>query len=146
MELVLQEVEEITLIPEETILTAEVLAVTEVVKPWKDEKTGEDQVKIAFDFMITDPEHRGVKVSGETPTTFNNGSFCKLYGWVCELMGRDSLPEKFKLDTELLVGSPCRIVIAHTKPKDPKKNRPREFVSDVLRPSTKAASTSEDPF
>lgn len=157
------------LIPEDTVLDAEVGAVKDDIKPFnkKDDKgndTGIPVVKPTFTFLTSfDGQDR--KVWGETWPEFYPHPDCQLWSWTKEILGVDNLDPDFVLDTDDLVGLKCRVTMGvrsywSNKGLPPKEDgTPAEkterfvnFVKDVQRASTasvgagSAAAKYDDPF
>lgn len=153
-EFVLEEGSDFRLIPDGTILTAEIIRCEDRETPFKDEKkseeTGKDvmQREVSFTFQVTEPgEFYARTVFGRTPTTFNTSEQCKLRLWVQELLAIDLLPEKFRFSTDTLEGLPCRIAVGvrTSKPNEKyPKGRQTNFAWDVLR--TNSVLMAEDIF
>lgn len=139
---------EFTLIPDGEILDCEVVACEERETPFDDEKNpGQKQREVSFRFQVTDPgEYNGRTLFGRTPTTFNTNENCKLRLWVQELLGMDVLPEKFRFNTDTLIGLPCRVAVGvRTSKPSPQypKGRTTNFAWDVLRQNS---GHFTDPF
>ncbi len=157
-EFVLEESAGFELIPEGEVLAAEVIACEQRETPFDDEKDIPDaqregrevkkQKEVSFRFQITEPgDYYGKHVFGKTPTTFSTNENCKLRQWVQELLGMDKLPEKFRFNTDTLVGLPCRVSVSQRTSK-PSAANPRgkttNYVFDVLR--INSGALIEDPF
>lgn len=142
-------------IPDNTFLTATVLSVKTVKKPFKDDNQN-DVYKVEWNFEVTeDGEFKGRKIKGETSTNFVKHSGCKLFMWVQSVFGRE-LPEDFEVDTETLVGAEVRVHVDGSQGKE-KNDKPGEFwlnqrVKDVLSAqkvtsgSAYAGVDDEEPF
>lgn len=95
--------------------------------------------KFKWTFIITDPEAGdwdGKDVYGDTSRTFTAHPNCKAYAWVKAITGR-AYEQGEELDTDDLIGMPCRIMIMH---KGDKQGRTWMRVKEVL--PAKAASRS----
>lgn len=91
----------------------------EIVENWK------------WTFVVTDEEWRGQKITGKTSTAFTAHPNCKAYNWVTAITGK-SYGDGEMLDTDDLIGMPCRIVTKHSKPD--KFDRIWVNVGNVLKP------------
>lgn len=140
-----------TLIPDKTMLAAEVLDVKTKVAPFKDKETGAEVRQVEFKFQVTEPGDYDEKyVWGKTSTSFVDHPGCKLRSWVSELLGADSLPSGFTFNTDDLLDLECRIIVGVRSWID-KDNvtQERNFVSDVLRDKSLSSSvydSNEEPF
>lgn len=126
---------EFPLIPDGTIVNAEVLSITKKPMPYKDEKTGEFVVRVEWEFKIVDdPEYSG-RLWGNTSTKFTTHPDCRMRAWVSEILGADVLPKDFRFNTDTLVGQKCRVVVEVYEFFDKKKNAQqfRNRVQDVIR-------------
>lgn len=116
------------------------------VEPHEFEWDGETVKKFKWTFVVNDPEAGdwdGKEIFGDTSQTFTAHPNCKAYAWVKSITGR-SYEHGEELDTDDLLGMPCRVMIGH---KDDKQGRTWMRVKEVLPP--KAASRtapSEAPF
>lgn len=130
------------LIPEGTVLDAEVIGVTEKLAPFKDRTTGEDVYRLDFSFVITDEKYTNRRIWGETPTTFSTNPDCVLRAWAQEIFGVNQLAPGYDLNTDDLVRGKCRIAVGHRTYKDKKTDTDKtvQFVSDVIR------MQGEEPF
>ena len=131
------------LIPEGTVLNAEIMKIEEKVLPFTDDD-GNPIKKVEFSFLVTDEKYSNRRLWGQTSTKFVDNPNCKLRSWTCELMGLDTIPNDFTLDTDQLVGLPCRVTVGHrtVKGKDGEEDTQREFVADVIRVRSHAPSAS----
>lgn len=104
---------------------------------------GEMVRKLRWSFIVTEPPYDGTKIVGETSFTFTNHPNCKAYNWVAALTGR-RYEEGEELDTDILIGLPCRLVIGYKESKGSKWIR----VADVLpaRMQAEQKSPEEAPF
>lgn len=148
-EFVLEEGVDFQLIPDGEVLAAEVIVCEVRETPFDDEKNpGEKQKEVSFRFQVTEPgEYENRQVFGRTPTTFNSNEACKLRMWVQELLGMDKLPEKFRFNTDTLIGLPCRVSVSQRTSKPSDKNprgKTSNYVFDVLRANS--GRPVEDPF
>lgn len=137
-------------IPAGTWLDAEVLAVDEVEKPYKDDD-GNPVKKVEFTFGVQwNGDDR--KVWGETSTKWVYHSGCKLRQWSQEIFATD-LPEEFVLNTDHLVGEKCQILVGlRTWEAGSKDGRSwdagsKNFVEDVKRAGSNAVApvTAAEP-
>lgn len=129
-------------IPEGSVLGAEVLEVKEKKMPFTDDN-GNDIFKVEFKFLITDDEFSGRNIWGNTPTTFSENPDCKLRSWTQEILQLDAVPVGFSLDTEHLVGMPCRVQIGHRIQTKGDQKIVRDYVADVIRARTRAPSSAD---
>ena len=133
------EVPEFEVIPEGTIHPATIVSVEERETPWliddNDPSLGKKH-QVSFRFQISEGEHKGRTLFGNTPTTFTNHPDCKLRAWVQEILGQNGLPVGFNLDLEELVDLPVKVAVAHrTKRNADGTETIREYASDVIRAS-----------
>lgn len=124
-------------IPEDEILAAEVTAVDLRQKPFNDKETGAEIWRLEFAFIVTEPGSawEDQRLWGDTSTLFNSNPNCKLRAWAAELMEAEELGPQFRLDTDELIGLPCRVVVGQ-KPyidKLTQLEKRRNFVKDVIR-------------
>lgn len=139
-----------SLIPDKTMLAAEVLNVKTEIMPFKDKETGAEVRKVSFKFQITEPgEYEDRYVWGSTSTSFVDHPGCKLRSWVSELVAADSLPAGFSFNTDDLLDAECRVIIGVRSWID-KDNvtQERNQVTDVLRAKSLSDSVydNEEPF
>lgn len=77
----------------------------------------EDVTKLRWDFVVLDEgDWKGKTIFGDTSTNFTNHPNCKAFNWVASLTGRQ-YEEGEDLDTDDLLGLPCRIIIGHKPDK-----------------------------
>jgi hypothetical protein len=139
-------------LPEDDIKTAEVISVKLEEKPYTDDD-GNKVKKVVFKFGIIDPDgtHDGTNVWGETPPRFNTHPDCKLRNWSSAILG-SVLPVGYKLETDLLVGKECRIVLRLKEYPDkdnPDRIKQVNQVKDVMPTSDnmdRMANPDEEPF
>lgn len=139
---------EYEIIPEDTILEAEVGKVQTVPTKMIDEQTGEPVKQVEFTFIIKDEPYVGRKAWGRTSTKFTTHENCKLRGWVTEILAVDALPTGFRLDTDALVGSRARIVLEVNSWEDKKsgETKSNNRVKEVIRSRSASKATAEEPF
>jgi hypothetical protein len=127
----LEEAPVFELIPEETILEAEVVNCEQRETPFwidVDDHSKGKQEEISFRFKVTEPgEFFGRTLFGRTPPWFNTSPKCRLRIWTQEILGVDELAEGFEFDTDDLITMPVKIVIGH---QTIKKGKPDEEVRD----------------
>lgn len=107
-------------IPEDTLLRATLVEVTDKTIEWKDRQTGEDKSAVLLEwwFKITDNKvedglYEGRKVKGETDAKITNHPNNRFRSWAEALLGRD-LPVGAGIDTDDdLVGLSCLISVRH---------------------------------
>lgn len=118
---------------------------------------GKKKWEVSFSFKITDPDpvlcllpndEGGVDeisvtvfdqiLFGNTPTTFSTHPDCKLRLWAQEILGGTTLPVDFELDTDDLVGLPCRAVVGVRERKggDGVGVIRKNYVTDVIHASS----------
>lgn len=99
-------------------------------------------VRLNWRFLVTDGEHAGLHINDGTSPKFSIDPPSKLYEWACALLGR-TFELGDKIDTDDLIGLPCRIEVGH-KPdkKDPTKMWMR---IDTLMPH-RGSSSAEAVF
>lgn len=121
-------------IPEGEILEVEVTKVQKAVKPFKDDD-GNPVVKVEFTFSVVDDNYNGRLLWGETPTTFTTHPDCKLRSWVQEILAVTELPPGFEFNTDTIIGSRARAVVAIREYPDKQTGeiKQRNYVSDVIR-------------
>ena len=141
---------EFPVIPEDTILRAEVVEVKQETKPFKDDD-GNPVVKVVFQFKVTDDDFTRQRVWGETPVTFTNHPDCKLRSWMQEIMGGEIDVVGTKVNTDDLVGCECRIVVGNRSWTDKTTGevKRRHFAKDVLRSRSSSLSDYDydsEPF
>jgi hypothetical protein len=132
-------------------MAAEVTAIAEKEAKFKADD-GSVKMRVEFSFVITEPDLAwdGQRIWGDTPTTFTTNPDCKLRAWSTEILG-DELGPGFALDTDLLVGMPCRIVVGAREYQQNNMDKVHNFVKDVIRAKGAAirplvSNTNEEPF
>lgn len=139
-----------TLIPDKTMLAAEVLDAQVQIAPFKDKETGAEVRQVHFKFKVVEPgEFEERFVWGKTSTSFVDHPGCKLRSWVSELLGADSLPAGFTFNTDDLLDLDCRVIVGVRSWID-KDNvtQERNYVKDVLRDKSLSSSVYDnvEPF
>ena len=128
------------IIEEDSILEAEVVSVEKKKMPFQDKETGADVFNMEWKFLVDEPDspHDGANIWGKTSIKFNTHPDCKLKNWSQEVLAAEFDP-KFVLDTDMIVGEKCRIVVGIERWNDKKTDEPREknVVKDVIRSRTK---------
>lgn len=103
------------MIPEGTIVAAKVLSIVPV--------TLQFGPKLNWKFEVTEPgDWQGYKINGSTTQNFTLHEKCKLMQWASALLGR-VFEVGDQLDTDDLIGLPCRILIEW----QPDKNDDEKF-------------------
>lgn len=97
---------------------------------------GETVQKLRWNFVVDDPAYQGEKVTGDTSMTFTDHPNCKAYNWVTAITGR-RYESGEELDTDDLMGLPCRILIGYRDGKNGKWMR-----VDNVYPAKASASTA----
>lgn len=139
---------EYTLIPEGSILDAEILdvEVRDSYYFWvdPDDHSKGKEKEVSFKFKVTEPgPNKDDWIWGSTSTVFNTHPNCKLRLWVEEIFAvEDSLPADFTLDTSDLKGQPVRIVVENYYSK--KNERMQHKVADLQRAGV--SHTAVDAF
>ncbi len=134
---------------DDSIVTATVVAVKTVEKPYKDDD-GNPVKRVEFKFSISDGSaHDGTNVWGDTSTKFVQHPECRLRNWSQAILGQE-LGVGYRLDTDLLVGHDCRINVGLKQYEQNGQPKQRNFVKDVI-PSAAAinamrAAPDEEPF
>lgn len=140
-------------IPEDEIVAAKVMNVKQVKmlgaggKPYKNEK-GEEVDQVEFSFTVEDSSspYDGLRFWGKTSTTFTTNSNCRLRAWAQEILGQELVPG-YALDTDDLVGNPCRVVVGVREYEKEGQTKQTNYAKDVIR--AKAGTTflsDEEPF
>ena len=146
-------------IEDDEVYAARVESVRVAEKPYTDD-AGNKVKKVEFKFTLIDPDgpHDGDNLWGETTTKFNTHPDCKLRNWSQAILGQ-VLPAGYVLDTDVLVGQECRVIIGwkeyedKDKPIDPatgkRPMKERNWVKEVM-PTSEAmdrmAHPNEEPF
>lgn len=134
-------------IPEDTKLHAEVVSVATRKK--KNGQTGEEYERVNFKFVVADPDSpwHEQTLYGDTPTTFNTHPDCRLRNWSQEIMGVEELPAKFRLDTDVLEGLDCYVIVGAREYEKDGEKKTANWVKDVQRTnSSSTAGPDEEPF
>lgn len=129
-----------SLIPEGEVLAARLMNVEPNTFEWG----GETVHKLRWKFVVAEEgDWQGREITGDTSTNFIAHPNCKAYNWTTAITGR-TYGEGEELETDDLVGMPCKIIIMH---KAGKEGATFMNVKDVL-PHRGAASVppSEAPF
>jgi hypothetical protein len=131
---------------DDTIVTAVVSAVKIQEKPYVDDD-GTKVKKVVFKFAVDEPDndHDGQTVYGETPMRFNNHPDCKLANWSREILAAE-LPVGYRLDTDMLVGQRCRIVVGLREYQKDGETKQTNFVKDVMRSRDAMAGVGGGPI
>ncbi len=105
---------------------------------------GETVRKLRWRFVVTEPPFEGTTVYGDSSFTFTNHPNCKAYNWVAALTGR-RYEDGEELDTDILLGLPCRLLITYKEDKNGKWMRVKELLP--ARPQQAVDDSPEDaPF
>jgi len=118
---------------DDSLYEAEVVSCSVQTKPFKDDE-GKDVKKVVFKFRIDDPnsQHDGALVWGETSTVFNTHPNNRLRQWAQAILEVE-LPVGYALDTDVLNGNRCRIVVGLREYKDKEGQiQQKNFVKDLL--------------
>ena len=130
-------------IDDDTVMAAECLEIKQKEMPW-DTDAGVPDKKIEFKFVVTeDGPHQGRFLWGKTSTKFNNNPNCKLYAWSQEIAATE-FPIGYKMDTDILIGQPCRVVVGYREYEKDGMMKGINEVKDCLR--SREAMAAGDPF
>lgn len=124
------------MIPEGQIVAAKVLEI--------EQKTLDFGDRLNWKFLVTEAQWDEYKINGSTSMKFTIDPPSKFYEWSVQLLGR-TFEVGESIDTDDLLGLPCRLEIEHK----PDKDDPEKFwmrVATVIGPRGSAAPTSEDVF
>lgn len=122
------------IIPEGEIVVAKVMEIEEKEFDWGK--------RLNWRFLVTEGEHQGLNINDGTSPKFSIDPASKLYEWACALLGR-TFELGDKIDTDDLIGLPCRIEVGHKPDKtDPAKMWMRV---DTLMPH-RGSSSAESVF
>lgn len=119
-------------IPDGEVLPAVVEKIEKRTSPFKD-KDGNEQEEVSFVFKVTEGEYAGRTLYGNARAEFTSSPFCRLRIWIQSLMNVDELPVDAEVETEHLIGLPCRIAVAAKDREAPDGSTiVRNYVTDVL--------------
>lgn len=131
------------LLPENEVVMARLADVSE--NSFTDPKDGGEVLNYRWKFTMEGmgPDFDGKDIDGQTSRIFSAHPSCKSYNWVTQLMG--ALPDvEAGIDTDMLIGKPCRILVGHRKDK---QGRIWMTVKEVLPPRGAAIVLPEEaPF
>ena len=140
------ELEEGGLIEEDQILEAEVVSIEQKKMPFQNKETGADVFNLEFKFLIDEPDnpHDGSNLWGKTGTKFTSHPDCKLKNWAQEILVAD-LEVGYVLDTDILIGHKCRVVVGIQRWEDKatSETRSKNIVKDVIRSRTHAGDEGQ---
>lgn len=123
-------------IPEGEVLNARLANIELHEFNWQ----GQDIEKLRWKFVVSDGEWEGKEIQGQTSTNFVAHPGCKAYNWATAISGK-AYEEGEELETDELIGLPCRIITAQKEGKD---GRIWPDVKDVL--ATRGVPSGEPPF
>lgn len=108
---------------------------------------GDNVDKLGWRFIFDDPlagQWNGKEIIGDTSIVFTAHPNCKAYNWVAAITGREYKSGE-ELDTDDLIGMPCRVVIDH---RVDRAGTVWMRVRDVMpaRSPSKAAAPVDNPF
>lgn len=103
-----------SLIPEDTLLPAELTSVKEETVNYKDKKTGEAKSfdKLTWTFKITGGDYADQTIRGECDPRLSNHENNTFRQWIEGMLGRE-LAVGEDIDTDDLVGLMCEITAKH---------------------------------
>lgn len=93
---------------------------------------------------LTEGELKGYKIFGSTSEKFSVDPPSKFYEWACALLGR-VIEVGEAIDTDDLIGLPCRVVIMH-KPDADDENRMWMRIESIEPPRGAPTTTAESVF
>lgn len=141
---VVEEFDESDLPPEDTLFVGVLYSVKEVERAWDDKFTGERVRRQKWDwtFKITQGEHAGRTVKGDTFATLRTGS--QPYEWITALNGGQEPGVGEDIDTDHYCGNTCQFEVKHR----PYKNRQQEdrIAVEIARVYPLNPVTSQPPF
>lgn len=150
---------EYTPAPHNSVFEAEVVEVKEEESRFKNDD-GSTKMELTFKFRVLDDgEFNDRWFWGRTNTWLSNDPRNKLRQYVQSILDEDVLPSGFVLDTDDLVGQPCRIVV-HAKEKAdgsgrivnwvqevrPSRNRHAAIQASAPRPGSSSVPDDLEPF
>jgi hypothetical protein len=125
------------MIPEGTIIAAKVVEIEEKNLDFGD--------RLNWKFEITESgPFQEYKINGSTSKKFTIDPPSKFYEWATQLLGR-TFDIGESVDTDDLIGLPCRIEIEH-KPDKEDPNRFWMRVASVIGPRSGETKTAEEVF
>lgn len=139
----LQEDTPLPTMPDGTEALATVESITERESRFED-KDGKKKTELSWVFKLQDGEYKDRIVYGRTPTIFSTWANNKTRIWIQEIMGEDDLPVDFEVDTEVLVGLTCKVMVGKWERMgdDGKTMLSGNYVADVIRDT----ASSVNPF
>lgn len=124
------------LIPEGTVVVAMVKEI--------EEKELSFGPRLNWKFEVTEGEYKGWTINDGTSPKFSIDPPSKMYEWTVQLLQR-TFEVGDPMNTDDLIGLPCRIEIGHKPDKDdPQKSWMR--VETLLPPRGVASATAEEVF
>lgn len=98
--------------PHESIFETEIVKIEETQSFFKYDNSDDYKKEVTFTFKVLDEgDFNGRLFWGRTPKWFSNDPKCKLYRWVKSIYDVPLLGSDFELDTDVLVGMRCIIVV-----------------------------------
>lgn len=101
-------------------------------------------VKWSWEFKITDGEFAGIVAYGDTDAKVTNLDGDPVRQWAETLLGRE-LSVGEELDTDLLLGLPCKITVTHDEPR-PRRDGSGNFYPCPVRDVYPAEDADFVPF
>lgn len=133
-------------LPKDVPLPAQLTSVTEKEIPYKNKRTGADEVltKWEWEFAITEGEYAGLSAWGESKPVITTGN--KVAQWAETLRGTPfDIGEG--LDTDDLLGLPCLLVVDNTEYT--KKDGETAYltpITDIFPAGDDSAFSVDPPF
>lgn len=121
----LKKTDELNLIPENELVNVRVSNIEMREFTFDNEKVE----KLRWEFVVVDPgPWEGKNIFGDTSTNFTAHPNCKAYNWSTAITGKQ-FDVGEELDTDNLLGLPCRVIIMH---KPDREGRSWMRVREVL--------------
>lgn len=136
--------EDYDLIPADEVVAASLADVEMKTQTFTNKETGEpeDSTRLRWSFVVTEAgPWQGRTVTGMTSDSFVAHPNCKAYNWASALLGGHQFAPEEVLDTDDLIGKPCRVIITHNK----KPDRTWENVANVLQARNAGQSAMSSP-
>lgn len=132
-------------IPHETWVDVELMAfIYNEKKSWLDKKTQQPVFKNNWKFVVVDPqEYSGRIIFMDTVVDMGPNPLNLPYQWSLILLGMESFPIGFQLDTDLLIGKRARVLVSERWYKD--KDGNDKWSNEILemKPSSFAGAVPQ---